>query len=84
MGELKTKETPKEKKQREAEEKNILSQLKLDDNDPELPELTEEDIAGMFGVPPPKPPPGKARAPRLVRRSARTLDTDAYAVALKM
>lgn len=32
----------------------------------------------------PKPPPGKARALRLVRRSARTLDTDAYAVALKM
>ena len=32
----------------------------------------------------PKPSPGKARALRLARRSARTLDTDAYAVALKM
>ena len=78
-------------KLREKEEKNkILSQLKLGDN-PDNP--FDDDILGdkiateptkSDGKPTTKPPPGKARAPRLARRSARTLDTDAYAVALKM
>lgn len=87
MDKLREKETGKRRK---AEDNKILSQLKLGDN-PDNPfddDILEDRFATepteSDGKPTTKPPPGKARAPRLARRSARTLDTDAYAVALKM
>lgn len=92
VGELKTKETketPEGKKRRKAKENKILSQLNLDDNPFKanknyLGDMIATEQSDDQPTTKPKPPPGKARAPRLVRRSARTLDTDAYAVALKM